>query len=164
ANDYEMGQRHSLPQIVVIDSQAKMTEAAGEEFAGLDRYKARALVVEKFEELGLLEKVDECEFAISKCERCKTVIEPLISTQWFLAMDKLRDRALAALQQDKLPQFFPEVPYEKVYSTWLENLRDWTISRQLWWGHQIPAWYMADGTVVVARSEERRAKRRARMN
>ncbi|MFN2500084.1 MAG: valine--tRNA ligase [Pyrinomonadaceae bacterium] len=159
ANDYEMGQRHSLPQIVVIDSQAKMTEAAGEEFAGLDRYKARALVIEKFEELELLEKVDEYEFAISKCERCKTVIEPLISTQWFLRMDKLRDRALEALQQEKLPQFFPEVPHEKIYSTWLENLRDWTISRQLWWGHQIPAWYLADGTVVVARSEEEARKK-----
>jgi valyl-tRNA synthetase len=154
ANDYEMGQRHSLPQVVVIDSQAKMTEAAGEEFAGLDRYKARMKVVENFAELGLLEKVDDYEFAIAKCERCKTVIEPLISTQWFLAMDKLRDRALESLQQEKSPQFVPEVPYEKVYSNWLENLRDWTISRQLWWGHQIPAWYMADGTVVVARSEE----------
>ena len=159
ANDYEMGQRHSLPQVVVIDAQAKMTEDAGEDFAGLDRYKARTRVVEKFEELGLLEKVDEYEFAISKCERCKTVIEPLISTQWFMRMDKLRDRALEALQQYKLPQFFPEVPYEKVYSTWLENLRDWTISRQLWWGHQIPAWYLADGTVVVARSEEEARKK-----
>jgi valyl-tRNA synthetase len=154
ANDYEMGLRHSLPQIVVIDSQAKMTEEAGEEFVGLDRYKARTKVVEKFEELGLLEKVIDYEFAISKCERCKTVIEPLISTQWFMRMDKLRDRALEALQQDKSPQFVPEVPYEKVYSNWLENLRDWTISRQLWWGHQIPAWYRADGAVVVARSEE----------
>ena len=154
ANDYEMGLRHSLPQVLVIDSQAKMTEAAGEEFAGLDRYKARTKVVEKFEELGLLEKVVDYEFAISKCERCKTVIEPLISTQWFMAMDRLRDRALESLQQDKSPQFVPEVPYEKVYSNWLENLRDWTISRQLWWGHQIPAWYKADGTVVVARSEE----------
>ena len=154
ANDYEMGLRHSLPQVLVIDSQAKMTEAAGEEFAGLDRYKARTKVVEKFEELGLLEKVVDYEFAISKCERCKTVIEPLISTQWFMAMDKLRDRALESLQQDKSPQFVPAVPYEKVYSNWLENLRDWTISRQLWWGHQIPAWYTADGTVVVARSEE----------
>jgi valyl-tRNA synthetase len=153
-NDYEMGQRHSLPQVVVIDSLAKMTGEAGEEFVGLDRYKARTKVVEKFEELGLLEKVVDYEFAISKCERCKTVIEPLISTQWFLAMDKLRDRALESLQQDKSPQFVPEVPYEKIYSNWLENLRDWTISRQLWWGHQIPAWYMPDGTIVVARSEE----------
>ncbi len=152
-NDYDMGQRHSLPQVVVIDAQAKMTEDAGEEFVGLDRYKARAKVIEKFEALGLLEKVVDYEFAISKCERCKTVIEPLISTQWFMSMDKLRDRALAALQQNKSPQFYPEVPYEKVYSNWLENLRDWTISRQLWWGHQIPAWYTADGTVIVARSE-----------
>jgi valyl-tRNA synthetase len=159
ANDYEMGQRHSLPQVVVIDSQAKMTDAAGEGFIGLDRYKARAAVVEKFEELGLLEKVVDYEFAISKCERCKTVIEPLISTQWFMRMDKLRDRALESLQQEKSPQFVPEVPYEKVYSNWLENLRDWTISRQLWWGHQIPAWYTADGQVVVARTnEEARAK------
>src|SRR6266849_5675251 len=154
ANDYEMGQRHSLPQVVVIDSQAKMTEAAGEDYVGLDRYKARTKVVEKFEELGLLEKVVDYEFAISKCERCKTVIEPLVSTQWFMAMDRLRDRALESLQQDKSPQFVPEVPYEKVYSNWLENLRDWTISRQLWWGHQIPAWYKDDGTVVVARSQE----------
>ncbi len=154
ANDYEMGERHSLPQVVVIDNQAKMTADAGEEFVGLDRYKARTKVVEKFEELGLLERVDDYEFAISKCERCKTVIEPLISTQWFMRMDQLRDRALQSLQQDKSPQFVPEVPYEKVYANWLENLRDWTISRQLWWGHQIPAWYKPDGTVVVARSEE----------
>ena len=160
ANDYEMGLRHSLPQVVVIDSQAKMTEDAGEDYLGLDRYKARTKVVEKFEELGLLEKVVDYEFAISKCERCKTVIEPLISTQWFMAMERLRDRALESLRQDKSPQFVPEVPYEKVYSNWLENLRDWTISRQLWWGHQIPAWYKADGTVVVARSQEE-ARRKA---
>ncbi|HUS13074.1 MAG TPA: valine--tRNA ligase, partial [Pyrinomonadaceae bacterium] len=153
-NDYDMGVRHSLPQLVVIDPHAKMTEAAGADFAGLDRYKARAKVVEKFEELGLLEKVVDYEFSISKCERCKTVIEPLISTQWFLRMDELRDAALQLLARDHKPQFVPEVPYEKVYSNWLENLRDWTISRQLWWGHQIPAWYTPEGEVVVARSEE----------
>ncbi|HKO97737.1 MAG TPA: valine--tRNA ligase [Pyrinomonadaceae bacterium] len=152
-NDYDMGVRHNLEQITVIDPQAKMTEAAGSEFAGLDRYQARAKVVEKFEELGLLEKVVDYEFSISKCERCKTVIEPLISTQWFLRMDELRDLALKLMSTEKKPRFVPEVPHEKVYINWLENLRDWTISRQLWWGHQIPAWYTADGEVIVARSE-----------
>ena len=153
-NDYEMGQRHNLSEIAVIDQHAKMTAEAGQEFAGLDRYKARDLVVEKFAELGLLEKVVDYEFSISKCERCKTVIEPLTSTQWFLRMDQLRDLALELMRQEKKPRFVPEVPYEKIYTTWLENLRDWTISRQLWWGHQIPAWYTPDGEVVVARSEE----------
>ena len=153
-NDYEMGVRHDLEQIVVIDGHAKMTEAAGAEYAGLDRYKARTRVIENLEALGLLEKVIDYEFSISKCERCKTVIEPLISTQWFLRMDTMRDEALRLLESRKLPQFVPEVPYEKVYSNWLENLRDWTISRQLWWGHQIPAWYTSDGEIVVARSEE----------
>jgi valyl-tRNA synthetase len=153
-NDYDMGVRHSLDQIVVIDPHAKMTEAAGVEFAGLDRYKARAKVVEQFEELGLLEKVMDYEFSISKCERCKTVIEPLTSTQWFLRMDKLRDLALDLMAREHKPQFVPEVPHEKVYTNWLENLRDWTISRQLWWGHQIPAWYTPDGEIIVARSEE----------
>ena len=153
-NDYEIGQRHNLAEIAVIDQHAKMTNEAGPEFTGLDRYKARDLVVEKFAELGLLEKVIDYEFSISKCERCKTVIEPLTSTQWFLRMDQLRDLALELMRQEKNPRFVPEVPYEKIYTTWLENLRDWTISRQLWWGHQIPAWYTPEGEVVVARSEE----------
>jgi len=152
-NDYEMGVRHNLPQVVVIDQYAKMTSDAGERFAGLDRYKAREKVLEEFEQLGLLEKVVDYEFSISKCERCKTVIEPLISTQWFMRMEQLRDLALGLLASKKKPQFVPEVPYERVYSNWLENLRDWTISRQLWWGHQIPAWYNAEGEVFVARTE-----------
>jgi valyl-tRNA synthetase len=158
-NDYEMGVRHELPQVVVIDQHARMTVDAGAEFFGLDRYKARELVVQKFEELGLLEKVVDYEFAISRCERCKTVIEPLISTQWFCRMDELRDRALKLMEDEGKPRFTPEVPYRKVYTDWLENLRDWTISRQLWWGHQIPAWYTLDGQVFVARSvEEARAR------
>ena len=153
-NDYEMGLRHSLAEVVVIDPHAKMTEDAGADFAGLDRYKAREKVVENFEALGLLEKVVDYEFSISKCERCKTVIEPLISTQWFMNMDQLRDLALDLMSREQLPHFYPETPYRKVYTDWLENLRDWTISRQLWWGHQIPAWYTPEGDVVVARSEE----------
>ena len=153
-NDYEMGVRHNLPQVVVIDQQAKMTTEAGAGFAGLDRYKAREKVVEELEKAGLLEKVVDYEFSISKCERCKTVIEPLISTQWFMAMDGLRDLALRLMSREHKPRFVPEVPYERIYTNWLENLRDWTISRQLWWGHQIPAWYTKDGEVIVARSEK----------
>ncbi len=152
-NDYEIGQRHKLEQVRVIDQFARMTAEAGADFAGLDRYQARDKVVEKFEELGLLEKVIDYEIAISKCERCKTVLEPLISTQWFCRMDQLRDLALAKLRKEGKPRFVPEVPYEKVYRDWLENLRDWTISRQLWWGHQIPAWYDDGGQVYVARTE-----------
>src|SRR3989441_477729 len=124
-NDYDLGVRHNLPQVVVIDGHAKMTEAAGSDFAGLDRYRAREKVVGKFEELGLLETVIDYEFSISKCERCKTVIEPLISTQWFLRMDQLRDLSLDLVAREQKSRFVPEVRYDKAYTNWFRNFSDW---------------------------------------
>ncbi|MCU1287878.1 MAG: valine--tRNA ligase [Acidobacteria bacterium] len=153
-NDYEIGERHDLEKIVVMNDDATMNKAAGDGFAGLDRYKARELVVEKFEELGLLEKIEDYEVVLPVCERCKTIIEPLLSEQWFVKMDEMRDLALDLVSKENSPRFFPEVPHRKVYTTWLENLKDWTISRQLWWGHQIPAWYDEQGNIFVARTEE----------
>jgi len=153
-NDYAMGKRHDLPQVRVIDQHARMTADAGAEFDGLDRYEAREKVVSKFEELGLLEKVSDYEFSISKCDRCRTVIEPLISTQWFLKQAEMGRAPLGLIKESHEPRFVPQTPYEKVYTDWLENLHDWTLSRQLWWGHRIPAWYDEEGRVFVARSEE----------
>jgi len=153
-NDYELGIRHDLPQINVMNQDATMNEAAGTEFINLDRYAARTRVVEKFEELGLLEKIDDYEMVLPICERCKTVIEPFLSEQWFVRMDEMRDMALDLMRRENAPHFYPQVPHEKVYTTWLENLKDWTISRQLWWGHQIPAWYDEAGNVYVDRTKE----------
>ncbi|HYY94546.1 MAG TPA: valine--tRNA ligase, partial [Pyrinomonadaceae bacterium] len=152
--DYAMGQRHQLPLVKVIDQHARMTAEAGAEFEGSDRYEAREKVVEKFGELGLLEKVAPYEFAITKCGRCRTVIEPLVSTQWFLKQAELGRAPLDLIREKHEPRFVPEVPYEKVYTDWLEKLYDWTLSRQLWWGHRIPAWYDEEGRVYVARTEE----------
>ncbi len=153
-NDYEIGERHDLPHIVIMDKHARMTEAAGADFVGLDRFEAREKVITRFDELGLLEKNEDYEFAISLSERSKVPIEPLVMTQWFCRMDAMRDKALKLMRDEGLPRFTPENPYKKVYTEWLENLRDWTISRQLWWGHQIPAWFAEDGRVFVARSYE----------
>lgn len=153
-NDYQIGQRHDLPQLLVMNDAGEMNAAAGAEFEGLDRFVARAKVVEKFEEIGLLEKVDDYEITLPVCERCKTIVEPILSEQWFVKMDEMRDIALDLMKTEGVPHFSPQVPHEKVYTTWLENLKDWTISRQLWWGHQIPAWYDEDGNVYVAKTEE----------
>lgn len=157
-NDYEIGLRHNLEQILVMNDDGTMNENAGAEFVGLDRFKARAKVIEEFETLGLLEKQDDYEITLPVCERCKTIIEPIISEQWFCKMDGMRDLALDLMKNQGLPHFHPQIPHEKVYTNWLENLKDWTISRQLWWGHQIPAWYDESGNIFVARTFEEAVK------
>ncbi|HRI04397.1 MAG TPA: valine--tRNA ligase [Pyrinomonadaceae bacterium] len=153
-NDYLVGERHGLEQLLVMNLDGTMNAAAGAEFDGMDRFAAREKVVAMFDELGLLEKVDDYEITLPVCERCKTVVEPILSEQWFVKMDEMRDMALDLMKTEGSPHFSPRVPHEKVYTNWLENLKDWTISRQLWWGHQIPAWYDAEGNVFVARTEE----------
>ncbi|HKG21041.1 MAG TPA: valine--tRNA ligase, partial [Blastocatellia bacterium] len=150
-NDFEAGLRHNLPQITVIDESGRMTEEAGRRYAGLDRFAARARVVEDLEAQGLLEKIEDYTVPTALCARCGTVIEPLLSEQWFVRMKELARPAIDAVREGRV-RFIPE-RYEKTYLEWMENIRDWTISRQLWWGHRIPVWITEDGDYIVARSE-----------
>ncbi len=153
-NDYQIGQRHDLEQLLIMNDDGTMNAAAGAEFDGMDRFAAREKVVAMFDELGLLEKVEDYEITLPICERCKTIVEPILSEQWFVKMDEMRDLALELMRTEGSPHFSPQVPHEKVYTAWLENLKDWTISRQLWWGHQIPAWYDDDRNIYVARTAD----------
>jgi len=148
-NDFEAGKRHNLPNIKVIDENAKMTAEAGK-FAGLDRFEARKQVVAELEKLGLLEKVEPHKLSIAKCHRCRTIVEPLVSTQWWVKIKPLADPAIKAVLDGEIT-FVPE-NWQKTYFEWMYNIRDWCISRQLWWGHRIPAWHCADcKQITVAR-------------
>ena len=149
-NDFALGQRQGLPSISVMDETAHMSAAAGA-YAGLDRYKARQRVLEDLEHQGLLAGVREHVNSIGKCDRCKTVVEPLLSTQWFIRIQPLADKAIAAVEEGFI-RFTPE-QYSKTYFEWMRNIHDWCISRQLWWGHRIPAWHCAAcGKITVART------------
>ena len=139
-NDLEAGKRHDLPQIKVIGEDAHMTAEAGP-YAGLDRFEARKRIVADLEKQGLLEKVEPYTLALSKCDRCGTIVEPLISTQWFVKTKPLAEKAMAAVNEGRI-QFVPD-NWNKTFFNWMENIRDWCISRQLWWGHRIPAWHCA---------------------
>jgi valyl-tRNA synthetase len=149
-NDFEMGLRHNLPQIIVIANDGTMAADTGK-YAGLDRYECRKVLVADLEEIGSLVKVDDHMHAVGHCQRCTTVVEPLVSKQWFVNIQSLADPAIEAVTTGAI-QFVPE-RFSKTYINWMENIRDWCISRQLWWGHRIPAWYCECGETIVARQD-----------
>jgi len=158
-NDFALGERHHLPSINVMDTTAHINENGGP-YKGLDRYVARKRIVADLEERGLLAAVKDHVHNVGHCDRCKTVVEPRLSTQWFVKIQPLAEKAIAAVKPDangnKAIRFVPEM-YEKTYLNWMENIHDWCISRQLWWGHRIPAWHCAAcHKITVARQDPHR--------
>lgn len=149
-NDFDMGLRHKLAEIVVINPDGTMAAETGK-YAGMDRYECRKALVNDLKELGNLVKIDEHSHAVGHCQRCTTVVEPLISRQWFVKMQPLAEPAIEVVTSGRI-QFVPE-RFTKTYTNWLENIRDWCISRQIWWGHRIPAWYCECGEVTVSRED-----------
>ncbi len=150
-NDFEMGQRRGLDRIQVMDEEGVMTEASGDRYTGLDRFEARQRVIEDLREQELLIKTEEHTHAVGECHRCHTVVEPLISRQWFVAMKDLAGPAIRAVQDGSVT-FVPE-RFGRIYLHWMENIRDWCISRQLWWGHRIPAWYCTSCEEVIVEEQ-----------
>ncbi len=151
-NDFEVGKRHNLPVINVLNDDATINSNGGE-FEGMDRYEAREIIVKKMDEMGLLVKIEDHTHNVGTHDRCKTTVEPMVKPQWFVAMEELAKPAIEAIKTGEL-QFVPK-NYDKTYLHWLENIRDWCISRQLWWGHRIPAYYCEKcGETVVAKASE----------
>lgn len=150
-NDFEMGSRHDLPHVVVIDQYGKMNENAGK-YNGLDRFECRKQVIEDLRGTEYFDHEEDYTNAVGHCYRCHTAIEPRVSKQWFVKMAPLAEPALAAVKTGDI-RFVPE-RFEKIYTGWLENIKDWCISRQLWWGHRIPVWYCQDcGEVICTRED-----------
>lgn len=147
-NDFEVGKRHSLPQVIVIDKEGKMSEEAGPRYKGLDRYECRKKIVRDLDAQGYLLKTEDHAHAVGHCYRCNTVIEPMLSRQWFVKMKPLAEPAIEAVKDGRI-RFIPE-RFTKIYLSWMENIRDWCISRQLWWGHRIPVWYCRDCAEMTA--------------
>jgi valyl-tRNA synthetase len=145
--DFEIGKQHRLEMISIIGQDGKMTEQASKDYAGLEVNLCRKRVLENLKELGLLVKQEKYEHALSICERCQTPIEPLISKQWFVRAKKLATPAIKAVKEKKI-QFIPK-HFEKIYFHWMKNIKDWCISRQIWWGQRIPVWYCDCGEIIV---------------
>lgn len=150
-NDYEMGKRHNLDIINVFTPDAKMNDEAPESYRGLDRFDARAKLVEELKELGVLVKIDDHKLKVPRGDRSGAVIEPYLTNQWYVAVESLAKPAIEAVESGEI-RFVPE-NWSKTYYQWMYNIQDWCISRQLWWGHRIPAWYDDNGNVYVGRSE-----------
>ncbi|HZK19068.1 MAG TPA: valine--tRNA ligase [Clostridia bacterium] len=150
-NDFEVGHRHNLPQIQVIDKDAYMNKEAGK-YKGMDRYECRKRIVQDLDRQGFLIKIEDLEHAVGHCYRCSTSIEPMLSKQWFVRMKPLAEPAIKAAEDGDV-RFVPR-RFTKIYLNWMENIRDWCISRQLWWGHRIPVWYCQEcGEMIVSRED-----------
>ncbi|UCV02532.1 valine--tRNA ligase [Dechloromonas denitrificans] len=158
-NDYAVGQRHNLPLISILTLDAKINDQAPEKYRGLDRFEARKVILADLEALGILEKTDKHKLKVPRGDRTNVVIEPMLTDQWFVAMSKpgddgksITEKALDVVHSGEI-KFYPE-NWVNTYNQWLNNIQDWCISRQLWWGHQIPAWYGDNGQIFVAHSED----------
>jgi len=149
-NDFDIGDAHGLDRVKVIDENGVMNELAGK-YEGLDRFECREKILEDLKTEGLLEKIEPYRHAVGHCYRCKTMIEPLLSKQWFVKVGPLAKKALMAVKEGKT-RIYPAT-WEKVYFEWMSNIRDWCVSRQIWWGHRIPAWYCQDCGEVIVRKE-----------
>lgn len=151
-NDFDMAMRHDLPKITIIDENGIMNENAGDEYAGMDRFECREKVIMDLRDRKLLEKIEDYQHNVGHCYRCHTVIEPYLSNQWFVKMKPLAEKAMKVVEDGKIAIHPPR--YKKVFFNWLENIRDWCISRQIWWGHRIPVYYCDDcGQIMVAKEE-----------
>ena len=151
-NDYEIGKRHQLPVINVLDAGASLNENAPEAYRGMDRFEARRKIVEDLDALGLLEKIEDHKLMIPRGDRSHAVVEPYLTDQWYVKIEPLAKPAIEAVEDGRIS--FVPANWSKTYFDWMHRIEDWCISRQLWWGHRIPAWYDSDGNIHVGMSEE----------